>query len=116
MKKIINKISLAVFALAPTTALAYDAPDVTIKEPKSTEVSSILGNVIDWVLILVGAIAVLFIVWSGIQYITASGNKDKAENAKKTLTYAVLGLIVIVLAKVIVELVIKLPTDRKSVV
>lgn len=111
MKKLFSKISLGILALVPASALAYTAPTVTIKEPTETSVSSILGAVIDWVMILVGAITVLFIVWSGIQYVTAGGNKDKAESAKKTLTYAVIGLVVIILAKVIVELVIKLPTD-----
>jgi flagellar basal body-associated protein FliL len=67
--------------------------------------ATIINKFITWVLLLVGALAVLFIVWGGLQYITSSGNKDKAEQAKQTLTYAVIGLIVIVLAKVIVNLV-----------
>jgi lysylphosphatidylglycerol synthetase-like protein (DUF2156 family) len=116
MKKTISKISLAVMSLLPASALAYTAPaytapDVLIKDPSTTSVASILGLVIDWVLLLVGGVTVLFIIYSGIQYVTSAGNKERAESAKKTLTYAVIGLVIIVLADVIVRLVMKLPTD-----
>lgn len=68
-------------------------------------VAEIINNITTWVVGLVGAIAVLFIIWGGFLYITAAGNKDQAEKAKKTITYAVIGVVIIVLAKVIISLV-----------
>ena len=117
MKKIINITSLAVLSLIPGFALAlkplqpYVAPPVTIKDPSEngTTAANVLGVAITWVLLLVGGLAVLFLLWGGLQYVTSSGNKDKAEQAKQTITYAVIGLIVIVLARVIVTLVTGLP-------
>jgi len=111
MKKIIGKTTLAALSLLPTFALAYTAPSVTIKDPESTDIKVILNDVIGWILLLVGGIAVLFLVWGGIQYVVSAGNKDKAETAKKTITYAVVGLIIIVLAEVIVNLVTGLPSS-----
>jgi len=111
MKKFTSKITLAALALIPTFVLAYDSPNVTIKDPKSTDIKVILNDVIGWVLLLVGGIAVLFLIWGGIQYVISAGNKDKAEAAKQTITYAVIGLIVIVLAEVIVNLVTGLPSS-----
>lgn len=111
MKKFVSESSLAVLSLLPTSALAYTAPKVEIKDPNSTDVATLIGKVITWVLGLVGAIAVLFIIYAGILYVTSSGNKERIEQAKQTLTYAVIGLVVIVLAGVIVSLVTGLPTS-----
>jgi len=114
MKKVINSVTLAMFTLLPTAALAltpYDAPDVEIKTPSTnaSSLESIIGLIVAWVLLLVGGIAVFFLIWGGLQYITSSGNKDKAEQAKQTITYSVIGLIVVVLARVIVDLTLGLP-------
>ena len=108
MKKFLSTTTVGLLSLLPVSALAYTAPDVGIitTEPDTTA-AAILNNVIGWILLLVGGVAVLFIIWGGIQYVTSSGNKDKAEQAKKTLLYAVIGLIIIVLADVIVSLVTK---------
>lgn len=70
-----------------------------------TDVSSIVLSVTRWVLDFAGAIAVLFIIFGGIQYITSAGNEKQAEAAKQTLTYAVIGIIVILLATVIITLI-----------
>jgi len=111
MKKLFNAACITILSLSPAFALAVG--DVVIKDPKSDAdtLKEIIGLVTDWIVLLVGGIAVLFIIWGGILYVTSSGNKDRAEQAKQTLTYAVLGLIVIVLAKVILSLAVGLPTS-----
>lgn len=40
-------------------------------------------------------VAVFFIVWSGIKLVTSGGDQQKVESAKKTLTFAIGGLIFI---------------------
>lgn len=111
MKKIVNKISLIALSLMPTSVLAYTADEVEIKDPKTTDVAKIIGTIIDWVLLLVGGITVLFIIYAGVLYVTAAGNKDRIEKAKQTLTYAVIGLIVVILAGFIVSLTLGLPSN-----
>jgi hypothetical protein len=111
MKKLVNKATVLALSLLPASVMAYTAPPVEIKDPNSTDVKMILNSVIEWILVLVGGIAVLFLVWGGIQYVTSAGNKDKAELAKKTITYAVIGIIIIVLAEVIVNIATGLPTN-----
>jgi len=110
MKKLVANTSLAIFALLPTHALGavaeYNSPDVKIKDPGTdVDLASIINKFITWVLLLVGGLAVLFVIYGGVLYITSAGNKERVEQAKQTLTYAVIGLIVIVLSKVIVNLV-----------
>lgn len=55
----------------------------------------VLGNVINASLVLAGVIAVFLIVYSGVQYITSGGDKEKVDHARKRLTYAIIGLIFI---------------------
>lgn len=62
----------------------------------------------DIVLILTSvafAISIIFIIIAGIKIVTASGDEKKLASATGTLTYAIIGLVVTILAFVIVRLV-----------
>lgn len=50
-----------------------------------------------------GALAVLYIVISGFKYITSAGNEENMEKAKKQITYAVIGLVLIGIAEFAVK-------------
>lgn len=106
MKKV-TQISLAAMSLLPASVFAAEPiPGVTPVTPTGNlDIASVLSTVIYWILGLSGGIAVLFLILGGLQYITSSGNKDKAEQAKQTILYAVIGLIVIALSFVIVAFV-----------
>lgn len=56
-------------------------------------------------LILVGIAAVIFIIISGIKFITSSGDPKRLEGARHTLTYAIVGLLVVLSAFAIVNVV-----------
>jgi uncharacterized membrane protein YjfL (UPF0719 family) len=51
-------------------------------------------------------IAVLYIVYGGYQYITSAGNPEASKTAVSTITWSVIGLVIILLAYIIVEFVI----------
>lgn len=58
------------------------------------------------VLLELGGIALLItIIIGGFQYITAGGNPQQAESAKKTLTYAIGGFVVLALSFLILKLI-----------
>lgn len=62
-------------------------------------------RIINYILGFSSALAILFIIIGGVQYITSSGNEDKIKVAKKTLTYAIIGLLMVMFALVIVKLI-----------
>jgi len=64
----------------------------------------ILVKMIDLVTKLAGTIAVLMLIYGGYQYMIGGISDDK-EGAKKTIQYAIMGLIVTFLAYVIVNMV-----------
>ena len=58
----------------------------------------IVGNVIYWLLILAGIAALILIIISGFKFVTSGGDPKQAEGARKTLTWAIIGLIVVLLS------------------
>ncbi len=55
-------------------------------------------QIIFWLLAFCGAVAIFFVIFAGIKFITSGGDPKQAEGARKTLTYAVIGLIVILIS------------------
>jgi hypothetical protein len=55
--------------------------------------------------VLLGLISAVFIIWGGFQYIVSSGNEEKSKAARATLTNAVLGLAIAILAYSIVSII-----------
>jgi hypothetical protein len=51
-------------------------------------------------------IAVLVIIWGGINYIAAAGNEDTARTAKKTITYGLIGVVIAGFAYAIVKVIV----------
>lgn len=56
-------------------------------------------------LIFAGATAVIVIIIGGIKYLLSGGDAKKVEGAKKTITFAIIGLIIVLSAAFIVSLV-----------
>ncbi len=66
---------------------------------------NIIITIITAVLNFLALIAVVVIVIAGIQLIISQGNEDAMGKAKKTIYYALLGLVIVLFARVIVGLV-----------
>jgi len=104
MKKL-NQIGFSLLALATAApAFAAEGQGLTtiVADDNQLEIGTVLANITTWVLGFSAAVAVLFLIVGGLQYITASGNQKRIDAAKATLLYAVIGLVVILLAFVIV--------------
>ena len=64
--------------------------------------AGLLNNVLAWVLSIAGLAAVGVIIYGGIKYLTAQGDPGKTKQASQIIAYAVIGLIVVMLAGAIV--------------
>lgn len=51
---------------------------------------------------IVGFVSVVFIIYGGFRYITSGGDSTKVGNAKNTIIYALIGLIIVALAQAII--------------
>lgn len=73
-----------------------------------TAVSYILADIIVVMLQLAGVLAIYFIVTSGFNYVKAFGRDEEIQKAKKGLTWAIVGLLVVILSYAIVQNIIKI--------
>jgi len=111
MRKIITTsvLSLAILAL-PVVAFAqinlnYGNPSATFNLG-SANLEQTVVKIVQWVLTLLGLIAVIMIIYGGFMWLTAGGNEDKVSTAKKIISAAVVGLIIVLLAWAIVTFVV----------
>lgn len=68
--------------------------------------NGIIGKVVQLLAILIGIVAVIMIIIGGLKYVMSSGNPESINSAKNTILYAIIGLIVAVLAQFIIVYVI----------
>lgn len=119
----IKKLLLLVFGLsaislaAPAPALAYDpfggvdcgsgnteqsaACNARLRRDQNPLIGKdgIIVKATDIVAYVAGAAAIILLIVSGIQYVTSDGDSNKTGTAKRTIINALIGLIVIVLAR-----------------
>lgn len=86
-------------------AALFGGDDVNIPQPDLT--SSTTDNVLRVVFGVAGGVAMIMIVIGGFKYITSLGNAQNVAKAKDTILYAVIGLVVVILAYAIVTFVIR---------
>lgn len=65
-----------------------------------------IQTIVNILLFVLGAIAVIMIIIGGIRYTTSNGDSSAITSAKNTILYAVVGLVVAILAFAIVNFVI----------
>lgn len=81
-------------------AKAYEFDWLTLRTSE-TDVNTLATTIIDWILSIAGLLAVIYLIYAGIVYITAGGNPDAAKKGQQGIINAVIGLVVIALAWVI---------------
>lgn len=68
----------------------------------TTGLDGILHTIVEVMITIVGIISVIMIMVGGIKYATSGGESSSAASAKNTVLYAVIGLIVAVVAQMLV--------------
>ncbi|MCA9334748.1 hypothetical protein KC953_01245 [Candidatus Saccharibacteria bacterium] len=65
-----------------------------------------IKTIVNILLFLLGAIAVIMIIIGGIRYATSNGEAQQIKSAKDTILYSVIGLVVAILSYAIVNFII----------
>jgi membrane protease YdiL (CAAX protease family) len=93
-------------ALDPLAGACASDPGTEVCAKKTENAQDLIKTIIRVLLFIVGALAVIMIIFSGIQYVISSGDAGKVAKAKSTLLYSVIGLVVAFIAFAIVNWVI----------
>ncbi len=73
--------------------------------PQSTgplNLEQLFITVLNLIILVAGIIAILYLIWAGVQYITAGGDDEKAKKARAGIFNAVIGIVVIILSYAII--------------
>ncbi len=109
-------LAIAVTGLAATTmAPAYattaneqaqNGVNSINPEGKSASLTDMIKIILTAVFTVIGMVAVVMIILGGVNYATSQGDPAKATKAKNTIMYAVIGLVITLLAIAIVNFVL----------
>lgn len=69
----------------------------------ANNLGGIIGAAVTFILIVAVLIAMFFLIWGGIKWITSGGDKGKVDSARQTITAAIVGLIIAFLAFFILQ-------------
>lgn len=72
----------------------------------TTRVEETIRTLINVFSIIVGAVAVVMIIFGGFRYITSGGDSGNIGSAKNTILYAIVGLVIVAIAQAIVQFVL----------
>lgn len=73
----------------------------------SMDVPGVIAAAVNFLSVVVGALSVIMIIVAGFKYVTSGGDSGKVTSAKNTIVYAVVGLIIVILAQAIVKFVLE---------
>lgn len=114
MKKLALKLSslVAILTLYTGKALAqqpafFDNPTGVVAPNAAAQgtLGANITTIINYFLGFLGLIAVAFLIYAGVLMVTAGGNDDQVGKAKTIITYAVIGIVIILLSWTIVTFV-----------
>ena len=113
---------LIVAAIAiPHLAIAADIipssnPFTPIGEATRNETSlrEIVLTMINFFLTFLGIVAVIMIIYAGVIYTTSGGEDEKMQTAKKTIMYAAIGLVIVLLSYAIVNMIVGAGTGTET--
>ena len=113
IKTSLAAITLAATSIATGTLNAYASGGTTEASSALNKVSStansgksvneLTDTIISTMLFIVGILSVAMIIYSGIRYVTAHGDKSQIESAKNTLIYSIVGLVIAIIAYAVVN-------------
>ncbi len=74
--------------------------------PNVTAGSDQLSKVLQIVFGIIGAVALIWVIIAGLQFVTSQGDPQATAKARQTIIYAIIGLVIALSAEVIVKFVL----------
>lgn len=127
MKQLLAKVTTAATVLATPTLVfgqvgVINPNDVTIInrllrpipiQPGQTfSLTQVVVIALNYLIFIAAVIAIFYLIWAGIKYITASTeNEDATKAARKSVFNAIIGIVIITLSFVIIQVVVGLSGD-----
>lgn len=122
IKEYVSKITIGLLTIgfgvalvtAPVSALGEGGAPAGINAARGDNTpsnlvngdSSIVRRAINIMLFGVGVLSVVMLIFGGFRYVISGGKKESVTNAKNTILYAIIGLLVAVFAYAIINFIL----------
>ncbi|MFZ1257930.1 MAG: pilin [Candidatus Saccharimonas sp.] len=111
---LLASVGIGVAIMGQPAFAACDTPANCVKESvdstsgggQQKSAGDFIKIIVNILMFILGAIAVIMIIIGGIRYTTSNGDTNAITSAKNTIMYAVIGLVVAIMAYAIVSFVI----------
>lgn len=112
----ISSVGTSLFFVSAASAdITQSNPEEIIGgiQGKEGNLMDFIKTLINWGIGIAALVCVVMLIFAGYTYITASGEEEKIQKATKTLTWAIVGLVVCFIAVILVQFVLKNVLDKK---
>lgn len=97
-----GKVAMALTAQEGAEAARADGMPANLVGPEG-----VFNKITSTVLYAVGIVSVIMLIYGGLRYVMSGGDSKKVTDAKNTILYAIIGLIIAVLSYAIVHFVLQ---------
>lgn len=80
--------------LTTVPPLSNEVPCLVKFDPSCSNISRVLAGITDWLIAIGGTLFFFMFLWAGLKYLTAGGAEQESHNAKQTMLFAVIGLVI----------------------
>lgn len=101
IRKAAGAVSVALMSAPMIVMAQFEAPGNT--NLPEANILDIVRNFMQWLLIIVGILGVIGFAISGVLYLTAAGDEDRINSAKRAMIYSITGVIVALLGLVVIN-------------
>ena len=103
---------VAVPFVAAQPDLGFDyANNLDLQTANEADPKQMAVDVVKYLMTFLGIIAVVVILYGGFMWMTASGNEDRVDKAKKIIIAGAIGLVIVLAAYAIVNFVVNITND-----
>lgn len=98
-KGLIFVLFFGIVAIGASNAIAQS---ITIPNPLGSggkDIPTLIDTIATWLLGIGLTISTIIIIWAAFLFMTSGGSKERVTMARKTLWYAIIGIVILLLAK-----------------
>lgn len=96
---------LEYLAMAKAIAAGFGAAVPSLPGTASGDVRGGVANTLRFILSFLALLAIIFVIVGGIRVLTAGGNEENVTKGRKTIIYALIGLLIVFFARLAVNFV-----------
>jgi Type IV secretion system pilin len=105
-QKILLTVGAGISSFSPIVHAAGIIPSCATGNDSNCGLNDMLQlgvNIANWILGIVGAVALLFFVYGGFVFILSAGNEEKVKEGKTILMNAIIGLVIVFASYLIIQ-------------